>query len=118
MICATLARKRLIFLRTVTVLRTLVETEQGLVRTTPVTTLTETVTEGGMAKRDAQVTPAPLYMERSEYIQMFRRQAANASALPQNDADIEQNLSSACLCQTYVGTTITETYTNQPDVSD
>lgn len=104
-----------------TVLRTIVETKQGLLRTTPLTTVTETVTAADLSKRDAQVTPAPRdlsYMERSEYIRLFRRQAENASALPEDDNVIALSLGSACLCQTYISTTLTETYTNQPDVSN
>jgi hypothetical protein len=56
-------------------------------------------------------------MQKSDYINMFRRQAGNSSDLPQDDNVIAASLSSACLCQTYIGTTVTETYTNQPNVS-
>ncbi|KAM0723848.1 hypothetical protein Q7P37_000838 [Cladosporium fusiforme] len=103
-----------------TILTTIVETKQDLIRTTPITTVTRTVTADALAKRDAQITSAPQardisYMERSDYIHAFRRQAENASALPEDDNVIAKSLTSACLCQTYIGDTVTETYTNQPD---
>ena len=56
-------------------------------------------------------------MQKSDYINMFRRQADNSTDLPPDDNVIAASLSSACSCQTYIGTTVTETYTNQPNVS-
>jgi hypothetical protein len=56
-------------------------------------------------------------MQKSDYINMFRRQAGNSSDLPPDDNEIAASLSSACVCQTYIDTTVTETYTNQPNVS-
>jgi hypothetical protein len=57
-------------------------------------------------------------MQKSDYINMFRRQAENSIDLPPDDNVIAASLSSACSCQPYIGTTVTETYTNQPNVSD
>lgn len=96
-----------------------VETQFDLVRTTPFTVVTVTVTPTEKQKRDAQVTPMARDVPdlRNEYINFFRRQADNDTVLPDDDT-IAASLSSACLCQTYIQTTITETYTNQPDVSD
>lgn len=81
---------------------------------------TVTVTQGQNGKRDAQITSMPRdvsYMQKSDYINMFRRQADNSTELPPDDNVIAASLSSACSCQAYVGTTVTETYTNQPNVS-
>ncbi|GAB7330528.1 hypothetical protein MBLNU13_g02122t1 [Cladosporium sp. NU13] len=103
---------------TVTRVRTDIETENVLVRTTPVTVETVTVTQGQNGKRDAQITSMPRdvsYMQKSDYINMFRRQADNSTELPPDDNVIAASLSSACSCQAYVGTTVTETYTNQPN---
>lgn len=101
-------------------LRTVVETETDLVRTTPVTVVTTTVTPEGIEERDARITPMPRnawFMAKSDYINLFRRQAENSTALPEDDNEIALSLSSACSCQGYVETTITETYTNLPNVS-
>ena len=106
---------------TVTRVTTDVDTVNLLVRTTPVTTETVTVTLGQNGKRDAQITPMPRdvsYMQKSDYINMFRRQAENSTELPPDDNVIAASLSSACSCQAYVGGTVTETYTNQPNVSN
>jgi len=106
---------------TVTRVTTDVDTVNVLVRTTPVTTETVTVTQGQNGKRDAQITPMPRdvsYMQKSDYINMFRRQAENSTDLPPDDNVIAASLSSACSCQVYVGGTVTETYTNQPNVSE
>lgn len=100
-----------------TIVQTIFETQDALERTTPVTTITTTVTAPGLAKRDPQITPEAYHVDRSVYIQAFRRQAENETALPEDDNEIAQSLSSACKCQTYIATTLTETYTNQPDVS-
>jgi hypothetical protein len=103
---------------TLTNLRTEVGTETITRRFTPVTTTTVTVSHVG--KRDAQITPSPRDMssaEKSEYINAFRRQANNSTDLPPDDNEIAVSLSSACGCQGYVGTTVTQTYTNQPEVS-
>jgi hypothetical protein len=100
--------------------RTDIETDNVLVRTTPVTVKTVTVTQVQNGKRDAQITPMPRdlsYMQKSDYINMFRRQADNSTDLPPDDNVIAASLSSACSCQAYIGTTVTETYTNQPNVS-
>lgn len=105
---------------TVTRITTEVNTELELVRTTPVTVETVTITQGQNDKRDAQITPMPRdvsYMEKSDYINMFRRQADNSTDLPPDDNVIAASLSSACSCQQYTGTTVTQTYTNQPNVS-
>lgn len=107
---------------TITQLRTQLDTQTILVRSTPVTTTTVTVTVTGSqnGKRDAQITPMPrgaAYAEKSEYINAFRRQADNSTDLPPDDDVIAASLSSACGCQGYVGSTVTQTYTNQPDVS-
>jgi hypothetical protein len=105
---------------TVTRVTTEVDTQNVLVRTTPVTVETVTVTQGQNAKRDAQITPMPrdvTSMQKSDFIDMFRRQADNSSDLPPDDNVIAASLTSACLCQTYIDTTVTETYTNQPNVS-
>lgn len=96
-------------------------TDNQLVRTTPVTIETITVTQGyGAAeKRDAHVTAMPrdvAHMHSSYYINLFRRQADNSSELPPDNV-IATSLNSACSCQGYVGSTVTETYTNQPFVS-
>ena len=102
-------------------MRTDIKTDNVLVRTTPVKIETVTVTQGQNGKRDAQITPMPSdisYMQKSDYINMFRRQADNSTELPPDDNVIAASLSSACSCQDYVGTTVTETYTNQPNVSD
>ena len=101
-------------------MRTDIETDNVLVRTTPVTVKTVTVTQVQNGKRDAQITPMPRdvsYMQKSDYINMFRRQADNSTDLPPDDNVIAASLSSACSCQAYTGTTVTETYTNQPNVS-
>jgi hypothetical protein len=106
---------------TVTRVSTEVNTITELIRSTPVTTATVTVTIGKNGKRDAQVTPMPRdvpSMQKSDYIEMFRRQADNSTELPPDDNVIAASLSSACSCQAYIGTTVTETYTNQPDVSN
>ena len=105
---------------TVTRVRTDIETDNVLVRTAPVTTETVTVTQVQNGKRDAQITPMPRdvsYMRKSDYINMFRRKAENSTELPSDDNVIAASLSSACSCQAYIGTTVTETYTNQPNVS-
>lgn len=105
---------------TLTQVGTNVNTETQLVRTSPVTVVTVTVTQAQNAKRDAQITlmarEAP-YMQKSDYINMFRRQAENSTELPPDDNVIAASLSSACSCQPYIGDTVTETYTNQPNVS-
>jgi hypothetical protein len=104
---------------TLTNVRTEVDTETITRRSTPVTTTTVTVSNIG--KRDAQITPSPRELssaEKSEYINAFRRQADNSTDLPPDDNEIAASLSSACGCQGYVGTTVTETYTNQPEVSN
>jgi len=98
-----------------------VDTINVLVRSTPVTIKTVTVTQGQIGKRDAQITPMPRdvsYMQKSDYINMFRRHADNSTDLPPDDNVIAASLSSACSCQAYVDTTVTETYTNQPNVSN
>lgn len=80
---------------------------------------TVTVTQVQNGKRDAQITPMPrdvAHMQKSDYINMFRRQADNSTELPPDNV-IAESLSSACSCQAYIGTTVTETYTNQPNVS-
>jgi hypothetical protein len=105
---------------TITQLRTETDTQIVLVRSTPVTTTTVTVSGSQVGKRDAQITPMPREAsdaEKSEYINAFRRQADNSTDLPPDDNVIAASLSSACGCQGYVGTTVTQTYTNQPDVS-
>ena len=97
-----------------------VETINVLVRSTPVTVETVTDTQGQNGKRDAQITPMPRdvsYMQKSDYINMFRRQADNSTDLPPDDNVIAASLSSACSCQAYVDTTVTDSYTNQPNVS-
>ena len=79
-----------------------------------------TLTGSQVGKRDAQITPMPRdvsFAEKSEYINAFRRQADNSTELPPDDNVIAASLSSACGCQGYVGSTITQTYTNQPEVS-
>jgi hypothetical protein len=106
---------------TITRVSTDVETINVLVRTTPVTVETVTVTQGQNGKRDAQITPMPRdvsYMQKSDYINMFRRQADNSTDLPPDDNVIAASLSSACSCQAYIDTTVTGTYTNQPNVSN
>ena len=106
---------------TVTRVTTEVDTVIFLVRNTPVTTQTVTVTQGQNGKRDAQITAMPRdasYVQKSDYINMFRRQADNSTELPPDDNVIAVSLSSACSCQAYIGTTVTETYTNQPNVSN
>lgn len=108
------------FLSTITRIATEVDTRLQLVRTTPVTVETVTLTQGQNGKRDAQITPMARdvpYMQKSDYINMFRRQADNSTELPPDDNVIAASLSSACSCQAYTGTTVTETYTNQPNVS-
>jgi hypothetical protein len=108
------------FCSTVTRVRTDVETDNVLVRTTPVTIETVTVTQVQNGKRDAQITPMPRdvsHMQKSDYINMFRRQADSSTELPPDDNVIAASLSSACSCQAYIGTPVTETYTNQPNVS-
>lgn len=108
------------FCSTVTRVRTDVETDNVLVRTTPVTIETVTVTQVQNGKREAQITPMPRdvsNMQKSDYINIFRRQADNSTDLPPDDNVIAASLSSACACQAYIGTTVTETYTNQPNVS-
>ena len=90
------------------------------IRSTPKTTATVTVTIGQNGKRDAQTTPMPRdipSLQKSDYINMFRRQADNSTNLPPDDNVIAASLSSACSCQAYIGTTVTETYTNEPEVS-
>lgn len=88
-------------------------------RSTPVKTETVTTTLGQNGKRDAQITAMPRDvpdMQKNDYINMFRRQSGNSTDLPDNV--IAASLSSACSCQNYVGTTVTQTYTNEPDVSN
>jgi hypothetical protein len=105
---------------TITKLRTDVNTQTILVRSTPITTTTVTVSGSQNGKRDAQITPVPREIsvaEQSEYVNAFRRQADNSTDLPPDDNVIAASLSSACGCQGYVGSTVTQTYTNQPDVS-
>jgi hypothetical protein len=101
---------------TITQLRTETDTQVLLIRTTPITTTTVTVSGSQIGKRDAQIT-AVSYVEKSEYINAFRRQADNSTDLPPDDDVIAASLSSACGCQGYVGSTVTQTYTNQPDAS-
>jgi len=106
---------------TITQLRTELDTQTILVRSTPVTTTTVIVTGSQVGKRDAQITPMPRDVsqaQQSEYINAFRRQAENSTDLPPDDNVIAASLSSACGCQGYVGSTVTSTYTNQPDVSN
>jgi hypothetical protein len=74
-----------------------------------------TLSGSQIGKRDAQITPMPREVsnaEKSEYINAFRRQADNSTDLPPDD-----NVIAASLSQGYVGSTVTQTYTNQPDVS-
>jgi hypothetical protein len=105
---------------TITQLRTQTDTQTLIIRSTPVTTTTVTVTGSQISKRDAQITPMPREVsdaEKSKHINAFRRQADNSTDLPPDDNVIAASLSSACGCQGYVGSTVTQTYTNQPDVS-
>ena len=106
--------------RTITQVRTQAATQTILIRSTPVTTTTVTLSGSQIGKRDAQIRPMPCEVsnaEKSEYINAFRRQADNSTDLPPDDNVIAASLSSACGCQGYVGSTVTQTYTNQPDVS-
>ena len=52
-----------------------------------------------------------------EFIETFKRQAMdNGTSSMLSDSDISSSLSSACVCQTYAGSTITVTYTNEANV--
>jgi hypothetical protein len=100
--------------------RTNVDTETSTIHSTPVTTTTVTLSGSQIGKRDAEITPMPRDIpdaEKSKYVDAFRRQADNSTDLPPDDDVIAASLSSACECQGYVGSTVTRTYTNQPDVS-
>lgn len=106
---------------TYTYIYTETEIDYAVVRTTPVSTVTVTESTTAIAKRDAQITPMPRDISRAQradvFIQIFKRQAMDngTSSMP-SDSDISTSLSSACMCQTYAGATITVTYTNEPDV--
>lgn len=96
-------------------------TEIDTVRTTPVTTVTVTLTAGQKVKRDSAVTQAPVPRSLSplqvkDVFASFRRDTAgNSSSV--NDTQLSASFSSACACQTYGGSTVTETYTDEPVVS-
>ena len=52
-----------------------------------------------------------------ELAQIYRRQAMdNGTSSEPSDGDISSSLSSACECQTYSGSTVTVTYTNEASV--
>lgn len=92
-------------------------TDDELVRTTPQTTVTKTVTP--VAKRDAQITPLARdlsAMQLRAIAELYRRQSGDNST-DLDDAAISASLSSACSCQTYVGDTVVETYTDEATVS-
>jgi len=84
-------------------------------------TVTVTVTPGMKARSDSQITASPVVPRDSsaaivaEGLAMFRRQIANDSTST-NDTDLGTGFSSACSCQTYGGSTIVETYTDEPVV--
>lgn len=53
--------------------------------------------------------------EAEYYFDLFRRQDSSASSM--NDSQLSASFSSACSCQTYSGSTVTATYTDEPSVS-
>ena len=91
-------------------------------RTTPGTTVTATVTLGAKHKRAEVTARAELSQaEVSDVFAMFRRQNGDASASSSingtaENASMSSAFSSACACQTYGGSTITETYTDEAAV--
>ncbi|KAK4549411.1 hypothetical protein LTR36_006408 [Oleoguttula mirabilis] len=97
-------------------------THTSVLRTTPGTTVTLTVTAGAAnAKRDPQVTARATLNEAqmADFIAIFRRQqAANSSIanISVSDSVFSSAFSSACSCQTYGGSIVTETYTNEPEI--
>ncbi|KAI7020072.1 hypothetical protein KC355_g2867 [Hortaea werneckii] len=97
---------------------TYVSTQTLIVRETPTSTVTATVTIGGGAKvrRQPEITARAKLSgdEVSDFIAMFRRQASDVPA--SGSGDMSASFISACSCQTYGGPTVTETYTNQPTV--
>lgn len=101
---------------TVTITATRTQTVGDVVRVTPTNTFTVTTTGDG-----SQITPRALasHQKIREAFREFRRQNAAApgssAANPDNDA-LSVSFSSACSCQDYTGPTVTESYTNAPDV--
>ncbi|KAI7324692.1 hypothetical protein KC315_g8174 [Hortaea werneckii] len=98
---------------------TLVATQTSVVRETPTSTVTATITLGGGAKvrRQPEITSRAKLTgdEGTDFIAMFRRQASD---VPDSESDdMRASFVSACSCQTYGGPTVTETYTNQPTVT-
>ncbi|GAB1738120.1 hypothetical protein NU219Hw_g2652t1 [Hortaea werneckii] len=97
---------------------TYVSTSTSVVRETPTSTVTATVTIGGGAKarRQPEITARAKLTgdEVSDFIAMFRRQASDVPA--SEGDDMQASFVSACSCQTYGGPTVTETYTNQPTI--
>ncbi|KAK5125039.1 hypothetical protein LTR85_001230 [Meristemomyces frigidus] len=95
-------------------------TQTSLVRTTPVTTVTVTVTGGLKLKREPQITArAKLSQaETHEFFDVFRRQQDGNSSIDSSDDDsaFSSAFSSACSCQRYNGSVITATYTDEPDM--
>lgn len=71
-------------------------------------------------KRAPEVTSMPRGLSGSqvnEVFQRFRRQnSMNSDVSSASLAAMSASFSSACSCQTYSGVTITETYTDQPEV--
>ena len=111
---------RLTLHSTYTYVTTNTETDYAVVRTTPISTVTATQSTTVVGKHDAQITPMARDISRAErvhdMIQIFRRQMDDANSTAPSDNQMSSSFSSACQCQTYAGSTITETYTNEVDV--
>ncbi|KAK1057541.1 hypothetical protein LTR74_014066 [Friedmanniomyces endolithicus] len=97
-------------------------TETEVTRTTPIDTVTVTQSPTAKAKReaDAQITARAVRNEAqiAQVFNMWRRQNADASStgISNDTASMSSAFSSACACQTYGGSTVTQTYTDDPTV--
>lgn len=92
------------------IVTTFVYTDRELIRTTPITTVTTTITPAAVVRRDPD-TPAARLVK--DAFALFVRQT-NGTAPGLNA--MSAAFSSACACQTYTGAVVTETYTDEPTV--
>ncbi|KAK5201028.1 hypothetical protein LTR16_004086, partial [Cryomyces antarcticus] len=103
----------------VTILETRTSTATNLVRYTPLATVTATSTTYlAKAKRAPLPTAKAVYKRDSHAakVQMFVRQAMATNSTAIADPAFSSSLSSACSCLDIPQTTVTATYTNEPQV--